>query len=85
MNELGSTALGYGFEVLTEARLGDRPVSDGVLVFFAGRLVLGFPPVALDGRIALELETFLHQLTGTRVVNEFWHASAVAYEFRLVI
>ena len=78
MNELAGLCLGDFLEVQTEARLGEGPMGDGVVVFVAGGGEFGFPPVTFDGGIALDFEAFLQGLAGAGVVNKFRHPAAIA-------
>ena len=58
-NELLRFFLSNGFNVLAEARFGDAPVRDGIIVFLTVAGVFRPPPIAFEGGVAFQVKGFL--------------------------
>ena len=82
-NQFACFVLGDRFDVLAETSFGQSPVRDGEVVIFAGGEFRS-PPIAIEGRIAFEVERFLDGLAFARVEDELGHAARVADHLGLV-
>ena len=66
------------FQVVAEAGFRGAPVGDGVVRGFAGDLVFGFVPIEINGRIALDVESFLIGFAEAWIEDKLRYAARIA-------
>ncbi len=72
------------FEVFAEAPFAERPMRDGKAVLLAVGFEFRFPPVAIQGGIAFQVEGFLGGFAVARIEHELGHPSRVPHHFGLI-
>ena len=65
-------------DMLTEAPFGDRPMRDPKNIVLPGARIFGVPPVAIDTRVALEVEGFLRGFAAPGIEDKLRHAARIA-------
>src|SRR5712664_3308804 len=69
--------------MIPEARFRCAPMSHGITVWLVGSLELGFVPILLHRRVALQVEGFLVRFAKPRVENKLRSPAGIADALRL--